>query len=329
MHISLSRAGGAGLTSWYTGTTVKPVVPLIPKTATGILDLRRRPFVTVPVRSDGTVRTTGFRLRGGTAYKITAASVYGFGTPAQVADSSCRWWRGTRWVPNPTAADARSHGSLSLLVNRRAITTTCHASHVYSRIVKTQRTGRLRLQVANRRGGSGNLTVLVSRRSTDVRSGLPRPPVLTPAPATTAARNGSTLTSETVTVPASSGTVWSTGAVENGASYRVTVGGTGVLGAGVQTDGRCLDVAGAWYSQASLDRRFPALAHGRVYVDGTPFAGAATSGGPVCASRTHTMSWTAKRTGQVELSVWDPLTRTANTGALSVQLVRLPPVSTT
>ena len=92
VHISLSRAGGNGLTSWYTGGTavpptgttsgtttdtttpgttttgtsstgtsstgtttpvvtpvVRPGVPLVPKTSTGILDLRKRPFVTVTV----------------------------------------------------------------------------------------------------------------------------------------------------------------------------------------------------------------------------------------------------------------------------------------
>ncbi len=342
VHISLSRAGGAGLTSWYTGTTttspvppvvpapVPPTVPLIPQTASGILDLSKRPYVTVSVGADGRARTSGFKLRRGTAYKITAAGVYGFGTPGQVADASCEWSSGTRWVSAPTRATARSHGSLNLLVNRRPISASaCHAGHVYATVVKPRRTGTLRLQVANRpAGAAGSLTVLVSRRGTDVTGGLPKAPALAPAPTTSESRTGFGLVTESVSVPAASGTVWSEGSVEAGASYRVTVAGTAGLGAGVQSDGRCLSVGGTWFAQASLDRRFPAQDHGKLYVDGVPFTGSATGGGSVCASRSHTTTWTARRTGQLELALWDPLARTDDTGGLTVTVQRLTPLTT-
>ena len=166
VHISLSRAGGNGLTSWYTGGTavppagttsgttpgttttgtttsttppvVAPNVPLVPKTSTGILDLRKRPFVTVTVSPKGAVKTTGFKLRKGYAYTVTAAGLYGYGTPTQVADASCRWSPGSRgWAPYPAVDVARTHGSLNLLVNGKPISAkTCRTTHAYAVTVK-------------------------------------------------------------------------------------------------------------------------------------------------------------------------------------------------
>ncbi len=327
VHISLSRAGGNGLTSWYGGTAAAPAVPLIPTTASGVLDLSRRPFVTFTTRVDGRGRTTGFKLRRGTAYKVTATGVYGFGRPNQVADASCRWSSGTRWVPSPTRTDLRRHGSLNLLVNGRAFGQTCRAGHVYNMIVKPRRTGAMRLRVANTpTGASGNLTVIVSRRGTNVSTAILKAPLTTPAPTTTDVRTGTPLTDETVAVPASSDRVWSVGSVEKGASYRLTVSGTAALGGGASTDGRCVSSAGAWFSRASLDRWFPGNDHGKLYVDGTPFTGAASGGGAVCGSRSHVMTWTATRTGLLELAIHDPFARTDNTGEVVVALQRLTPL---
>ncbi|QWZ07822.1 hypothetical protein KRR39_20920 [Nocardioides panacis] len=358
VHISLSRAGGNGLTSWYTGATdvpavptaptvpvtppttpvtpttpappTVPAVPLVPRTKAGVLDLRKRPFVTVAVPVNGTTRRTPFKLRRGIAYKVTAAGVYGYGTAAQVADASCRWSpTSRRWMPAPTRAGRKAHGALDLLVNGRAVAAGCHSSHVYTRTVKLKRTGALALRVANRpAGASGSLTVLVSRRTTNVSSGLPQAPGLAAAPTATAARAGAGLQTETVSVPAASGTVWTAGAVQQGVTYRVTTSGTAGLGGGVQTDGRCVASAGAWSSRVSLDRTHPDQAHGGLYVDGVPFAGTAADGGALCATRTHVATWTATRTAQVELALWDPLTRADDTGAVVVTVQRLDPVAT-
>lgn len=350
VHISLSRAGGNGTTSWYTGSTtvppttgttgtttgtttpvVAPSVPLVPKTASGILDLRKRPFVTVSVSPKGTVKTTGFKLRKGYAYKVTAAGVYGYGTPTQVADASCRWSPGSRgWTPYPATDVARTHGSLNLLVNGRPISAkTCRAGHVYAVTVKPKVTGPLKLQVMNKpTGASGSVRVLVSRSTTDVRSGLPVVPTLAAAPAVAAAQDGTGLVSETVAVPATSGTVLTGGALEQGADYRLTVAGTAGLGKGVTTDGRCLSVGGTWWPQASLERTVPDQAHGRLYVDGVPFAGAASDGGSVCASRSHTTTYTATRSGRLTLALWDPLTRGDDAGQVTVTVQRLTSVAT-
>ena len=349
VHISLSRAGGNGTTSWYTGAStvppttgtttgttapapvVAPSVPLVPKTASGILDLRKRPFVTVAVSPKGTVKTTGFRLRKGYAYKVTAAGVYGYGAPTQVADASCRWSPGSRgWAPYPATAVARSNGSLNLLVNGKPISTkTCRADHVYAVTVKPKATGPLRLQVMNKpTGATGSVRVLVSRSTTNVGAGLPVVPTLAGTPTVAAAQDGTGLVSETVAVPATSGTVLTGGALEQGADYRLTVNGTADLGKGVATDGRCLSVAGTWWPQASLERTVPDQAHGRLYVEGVPFAGDASDGGSVCASRSHTTTYTATRSGRLALALWDPLARADDAGQVTVTVQRLTSVAT-
>ena len=350
VHISLSRAGGNGLTSWYTGGTavppagtasgttapvvapvVAPGVPLVPKTSTGILDLRKRPFVTVTVSPKGAVKTTGFKLRKGYAYKVTAAGLYGYGSPTQVADASCRWSPGARgWAPYPATDIARTHGSLNLLVNGKPISAkTCRTTHAYAMTVKPKVTGPLKLQVANKpTGATGSLRVLVSRSTTNVTSGLPAVPSLAAAPTTTGPQDGTGLVSETVAVPAASGTVLTSGALEQGAEYRLTVDGSADLGKGVATDGRCLSVGGTWWSQASLERTVPDQAHGRLYVDGDAFDGDATNGGSVCASRSHTSTYTATRSGRLELALWDPLARSDDAGQVTITVQRLTSIGT-
>ncbi len=340
VHLSLSRAGGAGRTTWYTGATGGPEPaggtpkpspepappPSSEPAARPVLDLTRRPFARVRVPADGRTVATWFRLERGHSYRLTVAGVYGYGDPAQVADASCRWSVVDRsWTPYPSRAVAAAHGSLNLLVDGAPVSAAgCHpGSHVYARTLTPTRTRALRLRVANPPTTRwAALTVLVSRRGADVRGGLPRLPTLAAAPTRTAARPGPGLLAETVRVPAGAGTVRSVGGVERGASYRVTVTGTVGLGAGARSDGRCVSLDGHWYPQAALDRRDPGAAHTRLFVDGVPFAGDAASGA-TCASRTHVLERTATRSGRLELAIWDPLSRRDDTGALSVRVQRL------
>jgi hypothetical protein len=274
------------------------------------------------------VKTTGFKLRKGYGYTVTASGLFGYGTPSQVADASCRWSPSARsWTPYPGKAEAKTHGSLNLLVNGRAVSaSTCQPAHVYATTVRPSTTGPLKLQVANKpAGASGSLRVLVARTGTDVSSGLVVAATTAPAPVASPARDGTGLVTETVAVPASAGSVSSTQAVEQGASYRITVDGAAGLGGGVQTDGRCLLAAGTWWPQASLDRWNPAVGHGRLYVDGVPIE---TDGGPDCTSRTHTATYTATRSSQLDLSLWDPLARSDDTGQVTVTVQRLSPAAT-
>ena len=67
----------------------------------------------------------------------------------------------------------------------------------------------------------------------------------------------------------------------------------------------------------------PDQAHGRLYVDGVAFDGDASNGGSVCASRSHTSTYTATRSGRLELALWDPLARSDDAGQVTVTVQRL------
>ncbi len=328
VHISLSRDGGAGRTSWYTGASTTPT----PEEATPLLDLGTTPYVSLDVKTDGTPTVTPFRLAKGTTYAVTAAGLYGYGAPAEVADASCRWSSASKtWLPYPTKSVATRHGSLNLRVDGTPVSaSTCRPdTHVYRTTVTPTTSRTLKLDVANQGSGAGGtLRVVVSTPGADITPALPTYPELAAAPAASAARSGPALSTETVTVPAAARSTWTAGSVQRGATYRLTVAGAAALGGGASSDGRCTALAGRWYRQASLDRRVPSAAHGRLFVDGVRFDG---TGAPAatCATRTHTHTWTAARTSRLELALWDPLTRDDDTGALTVTVRRLTPVATT
>ncbi len=368
VHLSLSRAGGNGTTSWYTGSAVvpppvvtppppapvtppppppapvtppapvdppvvtsgvptTPPAPRIRLRAGGVLNVQRTPYAAVSVPATGAATATSFKLRRGVTYKITAAGLYGYGGPAEVADASCTW-TGAGWSATPAAEVARARGSLDLLVNGAPVATACRGSHVYTKLVTPKRTGRLTLRVANTAAGTtGSLTVLVSRRYANVQRGLPTYPAAAPAPVLTAARSAVVLRTETVVVPATSTGVLTAGNVVQGARYRIAVTGTTGLGGGVRSDGRCVTLSSAagatWHPQASLDPRTPGAAHGRLYIDGVPFAGSPVRGSDVCAVRDHVAELTASRTGRMRLAVWDPYTRADDSGRLRVTVTRL------
>jgi hypothetical protein len=353
VHISLSRAGGAGRTSWYTGSSTtppppspspppkphpkpspkptpkpspKPSPPPVP--AVPLLDLGARRYAAVSVPADGRAVATPFRLLAGTRYTLTAAGLYGYGEPAQVADASCRWSGVShRWSPYPSGGVQRAHGSLNLLVDGdRLVDSACHRSHVYLRTLTPRHTGVLHLRVANAAAGAdGALRVIVSRPGRDVTSGLPAYPTLRPAPTPSPARGGTGLLAETVRVPPGD-PVRTVGSLERGADYRVTVTGTVGLGTNLGTrvasDGRCVAVRGRWYRRVSLDRRAPDADHGRLYLDGVPFAGRPPQG-TTCGTRRHALERTAARTGRLELAVYDPGSTRDDSGSLAVEVQRL------
>lgn len=327
VHISLTRRAARGLTSWYDPAPATPTQPApapapAPRPAPGPPTPQAAPStaaaahrVTVP--TDGTVRTTRFRIRAGRRYQVVAAGLYQYGTPRQVADAACVW-SADGWRPTPTSRVLRRHGSLDLRVDGvKLFGSTCRRSHVYRAVFLAKHDRTVRLRVGNRGTSVGRLVVTVSRPGTDVHALLPTYPSLTPPPVhPTALAGGHGLLAETVAVPGTHAV--STGQqVRAGVSYRITVSGTVGLH-GARTDGVCLYRGGSWYRQASLDRRRPDADHGQLYVDGAPFA---AGGG--CGTRAHSATWTATRTGRLPLAVWDPLDRTDDTGALRVRVQRL------
>ena len=286
-----------------------------------MLDLRRTGFVALGVPTDGTVRETKFKVEGGKTYRLTAAGLFSYGSPHQVADAACVWSpKATAWVPRPTSGVVRRHGTMDLTVNgAKVFGRECTGSHVYRTEITPKRDRTLTLKVANDTETRGRLVLTVSRRGADVRSVLPSYPRLAavPAAATTAVR-GYGLLGETLEVaPGTPATT--TTELQAGAQYRLTVTGSVGLGGGAATDGQCIAVAGTWYRQASLDRRFPDQDHGQLYVDGVPFAPEA----PGCEERTHATTITAARDGRLTLDLWDPVDTTDDAGALTVTLQRL------
>ena len=354
IHISLSRAGGSGKTSWYhrddpkptpkpepkptptpTPTpepTPEPTPTPVPTPEPGTLNLARKPYAKVVVPASGETVTTRFSLSEGVTYKLTAAGLFGFGGPHQVADASCVWSRTEAdWRKKPESTTAKRLGSLNLLVNRKAaFASECRRGHKYSTTYTPTRTGTLTLRVSNtdrNEQASGNVVLTVSKKKTDVTDALPAYPTLTPAPARAAsAPRGYGLLSETLAVPADRATgVTTAQELQQGAQYRVTVSGVVALGRGVESDGQCVLVDDRWYKQASLDRRYPDADHGNLYLDGAAFDGRSSGG---CESHTHVADYTAPRTGKLRLALWDPLGHTGNTGTLRVTVQRVTPVAT-
>ena len=252
------------------------------------MNLQAVPYVRFSVPTDGTVKTSRFKLAAGHSYRFTVAGLYSYGTPRQVADASCVWSaKAHAWQPGPSRRTGHQHGGLDLRINGvRLLDDECHTgSHVYHATFTATHTRALSLRVANKGETSGRLVVTLARHGADVTSALPSYPALTPAPARSlVAARGYGLVHETVTVPATSSAVTTAQELQAGAQYRITVGGSVGLGGGAQSDGECVALRGTWYRQASLDRRFPDQDHGNLYVDGVPFAG--QDGG--CDSRTST-----------------------------------------
>jgi hypothetical protein len=338
VHISLSRAGARGDTSWYhrgdpqPAPVPRPPTPPAPQPLPEptppvgpVLKLGTKPFARIVVRPDGEPVVSRFSLAKGTTYKITAAGLFTYGTPDQVADAGCVWSPQARdWVTSPGAAVAATHGSLNLTANGQPVATTCHPKgHKYTLRLTPRRTGPLVLRVHNQvPGASGRLVVLVSKRGTDVAQALPQYDDLAPAPrAADTVSRGYGLLAETVSVPAASRTVRTAQELHRGARYRITVTGTAGFGNGVRTDGMCVRVGGTWYPRASIDRRFPDQDHGNLYLDGAPFAGRPTGDG--CEGHAYTTDYTAARTGRLALSLWDPLSVRDNSGAITVLVQRL------
>ena len=346
VHISLSRAGGRGDTSWYHRNDPRPAPTPEPEPqpqptpeplpepepapappTEPVLDLSKRDFARVAVLPDGEAVRSGFSLRAGTTYKLTVAGLFTYGRPDEVADATCVWSaHEDAWRPSADATTAGRHGSLDLTVNRASLLgDECHhRGHKYTTTYTPTRTAPLRLQVDNQQpGATGRLVVVVSKRRTDVADALPTYPDLGPAPRVAAAPpRGYGLLGETISVPAASPSgVTTKQELQQGARYRLTVSGVVGLGRGVQSDGQCVAVDADWYPRASLDRRFPEQDHGNLYVDGVAFDGRPTGEG--CTSHSYVADYTATRTGRLGLSLWDPLAADDNNGALTVRVQRL------
>jgi hypothetical protein len=362
MHISLTRPAARGLTSWYVKRGARPTPkpappakptpkpapkpapkpeaaprpePVIPKRAPkfadGVIDLRRTPYRRVRVPVAGERVETTFKLRKGVTYSITAAGLYSFGGPAQVADAVCTWsTRDRAWAPSPSRAVKRRYGRLALVVNgERLFGDTCRGSHTYRAELTPTKDRALRFKVLGPHSTSrGRLTVVVGRKRAKVAAALPAYPSLTPAPTySTNPETGPGLVTETVTVPgAAKAATFTERSLAPGATYRLTVSGAVRMGGRVVSNGQCVAVRGTWYDAASIDPRVPDQDHGNLYVNGDPFRGQGES--PGCSSNRHVGEYVANARGRMRLELWDPLDVSDNTGELTVKVQRVTPVRT-
>lgn len=165
----------------------------------------------------------------------------------------------------------------------------------------------------------------------------PAPPP-TPAPARPAplpARElpaGPPLLDETLTVPATSEGVLTTGSLTAGQEYLIEVSGTYRYGplAGQLADGECSQSPSdaTW----SRDRSVHPAGRGEnpldLYVDGRDLsADADVDTGNGCDLRSHTYrdTYTPTRTGRVTLALWDPTPLADNDGGLTVRVIASTP----
>ena len=340
VHISLSRAGARGDTSWYHRNDPQPppaqptpepppapVEPPAEPVPAREFDFSERPYARFAVPADGSPVRAKLALAAGVTYKVTATGLVTYGRPRQVADASCVWTP-DGWTVRPPKGTRRKHGSLNLTVNGSAVLAPeCRPkSHTYTAKLTPRRKTGLTLRLANSglapQVPGGRIVVVVSKVRTKVVDALPERTAPNPAPvAAPDPARGYGLLAETVAVRADRATVSTRQELQKGARYRVTVTGVASLGKGVRTDGRCVKIAGSWFASAPLDRSQPDQDHGDLYLDGSPFAGRAQGDG--CAAHHYVGTHVADRTGRLVLGLWDPSARSDNSGAVTVQVQRL------
>ncbi len=146
---------------------------------------------------------------------------------------------------------------------------------------------------------------------------------------------GPAVTDETVTVPATSEGVLTTGSLTAGQEYLVEVSGTYRYGAkpNFLADAECSRTPSdpTWRRDRSVHTWQPGEDHLDVYVDGEDlWADADDEDSEGCDTRTHTYrdTFTPTRTGRVTLAMWDPTTLSDNAGALTVRIIAVTPQAT-
>lgn len=154
---------------------------------------------------------------------------------------------------------------------------------------------------------------------------LPPRPVPAPEPFLL---GGPGLVDETLTVPATSPGVRTTGSLLAGEEYLVEVSGTVRYGSRTTqlSDAECSRTASdsTWRRDRSVHASVPTADHLDLYVDGVDLdAEPDVDTGGWCDTRTHTYRYTLtpERTGRVTLATWDPTPLTDNAGELTVRVI--------
>ncbi|MFL6024311.1 MAG: hypothetical protein ACJ72O_13315 [Marmoricola sp.] len=345
MHISLTRAGGQGRTSWYgnhalgsgTGSTPPTTTPTTPP------DLNdedsnipttslSRPEVLEP-NPGGTARTR-LAVRKGQTVKVTAYGVNRFAPGHQlVSDATCVWNPETRrWAKNPAAAVRSRYGDPELRVNGVAVfaSASCQGGqHIYSARIVQKTTSAVRVSLGGRDQHDGSIRVVLSRTTARIGPYIPRVPAASTPPAVQAPVAGNVLAvRDDVRLRSYDDVEYSDEVLEAGVAYQVTVTGTRRIARDFSTDGQCVSIDDRWEEQGSLDLYRPGATHGALYLDGVRFQGSAPADDLTgCLLHSHTMTYTPTESGRVALRIWDPTGTRDNDGSLDVRFDRITPVA--
>ena len=315
VHVSLSRAGAAAQTTFYRARRVPSVPVLIPRTQE--LDPVGTAEVTFEVPATGTPVRTDFHLTAGESYRIVADGLVRTAAGSRIADAACRWGR-NGWVAT---------GPL-LVGGTNPWPATCSDSHTYETTYTATETGPLELRVSRSRPrlAEGSLTFSILREDLAARSvASPRPKASRePQAVRRPGRPARALVKETVTVRAAG----RRGALTKRAlrakdRYRVVVTGTAASGT-TAFDGQCVQYAGRWRPQHTLDLTTPAADHLALYVQGVKVRLRAAGTSRACNAGTHRYVGVYKPVvkGRARVKVWDPFGHADNTGALTVVIKR-------
>ncbi len=316
IHISLSWAGASAQTSFYREHHVPSVPVLYPGTRQ--LDPVQTALTTVQVPTDGSTVSTPFKVRRGTTYRIVADGRYRFGVGSLIGDAACAW-QGDRWVPSSTG----------LLVNGRSPwDASCTGGDTHVASYTAHRTGRLHLSVGDPSpaNGGGTLTFAIARPDINADVVATHPPVAgaQPQPAHHRGRPARKLLEETVQVNVARrlGTLTQR-SLRPGHKYRIVVTGVAQSG-GVPFDGNCVDYAGGYHPQYTMDLSQPAADHLSLFVAGVKVPLHARGSKRAC-SPTHRYvgRFTAPVGGRAHVRVWDPFDYSDNTGSLRARINRL------
>ncbi len=326
VHISLSRAGGAGTTSFWTGrvngtgttpTTgtadtsgnirppappAPPASPLVPAPrpgatlATGIA-LEDETVVVAPTRAGALTRAA---LRAGERYRVEVRGTWRWNrVSGSEADAECSVTRGTDWWPSRWLARAQGD-QLGLYLDGRDLDLSTYggggcasSSHTYVTTLIAPRSGRVPLKLwepAPATGYADNSGAVRVRLIHDV----PRDSL--PVQVDTRDRWGTT----------------TAGSVIAGQRYSVAASGTWAPSPGTTADAVCVDTdAGQQQPRDAYGRR-----QWRITVADSRMRAECS------ADHLYTWTFTAERSGPVVVRL-DDENREDNTGRLSVVLTKL------
>lgn len=317
VHISLSRSGAAGHTTFYRARNVPRVPVFYPGTRK--LDPEATSELTYRVPATRKQVVTDVKLVRGTTYRIVASGLVRYGAGARVASAACRW-KGDGWVPG---GRLRVNGVDPFAASGDPVDCSSHTVQTSYTPTRTEFL-RLRSSDATFRDNEGSLVFSVLRQDLPMRTVAVRYPATAkePRPARRAGARAKQLAKEVVTVPARARRgVRTTRAVLPRNTYRVVV--TGVADSGqARFDGRCVGYAGRLRPQHSLDLTDPAADHLALYVQGVKLdLRAAGTSAPCSAKHRYVARWRPTQKGRARLKIWDPSGHADNSGALRV-LVR-------